>query len=299
MFDDPVLIAACVGAFGSVATFSWVGLRWAGLTLAAERSARAEARSAFVARDATLSLLYPILVLATPMGRHLLVGPLAGLAGRAFERMGLHEEEMDLGLMGAICLVSALAGASMLSLLGVFFGVYWLGILGLVPAGYLPLSMLDAYARERQLGISRRYPFFLDLVALAMKAGATFRQSCELYVEDNPGLSLGGELGAMLRNMDRGKSEQEALREFASRVQEPAIAESVAIIVQGQELGTPLAMLIEHQAQLMRHERLTRAERLAEEAAVRMTGPTTVMMIASLILIIGPMILDAARSGIF
>ena len=300
MSEGVYLFGPSIAAFAAVVFFAWGLLSYASSVIGAEEGERGRARAAFVSRDPILELSYPILVACAPLGRWVLenLGVSASVR-RNLARMNIHEEEMDVGLMGGICVASGLGAAIFLAILAGLFGFAWVGVVALAPGFYLPLSLIESYGHERQVDIARRYPFYLDLVSLAMKAGATFRQATEIFVRDNSGIALSDELRVMLDLMDRGKTEDEALSEFARRVEEPEVAVSVNTILQGEELGTPLAALIAHQGQLMRHGRVRKASKMAEEAAVRMTGPTTVIMIASLLLIIGPMLIDAANSGVF
>ena len=72
----------------------------------------------------------------------------------------------------------------------------------------------------------------------------------------------------------------------------------VGSIIQGEELGTPLARLFRTQSDVLRIKRTQRAETLAGEAGVKMLLPGILVMAATVIIILGPFILAFLYTGL-
>ena len=83
-----------------------------------------------------------------------------------------------------------------------------------------------------------------------------------------------------------------ALESLKSRLSDDEITSIVGAIVQGEQLGTPLAILFRTQADFMRIKRTQRAETIAGEAGVKMLMPTVLIMAATVLIILGPFILS-------
>jgi len=92
--------------------------------------------------------------------------------------------------------------------------------------------------------------------------------------------------------MTMGKRE-DALRNFVTRTQDEDVAEVVLAIIEGEELGTPLAKILRIQAEQMRQKRSQWAEKASSEAEVTLVFPAMLIMIACLILVVAPFILTA------
>lgn len=151
---------------------------------------------------------------------------------------------------------------------------------------------LAKQAAYRVWRIKLRLPFLLDLLTLLMEAGSTFlsalREACHEF-RDHP---VGVEFGRVLAEMNMGKSRTAALESLRQRLSDDEVTSIVGAIVQGEQLGTPLAVLFRTQADFMRVKRTQRAETIAGEAGVKMLLPTVLIMAAVVIVILGPFILS-------
>lgn len=167
-----------------------------------------------------------------------------------------------------------------------------LGLVLTVVVGVLLRRRLAKQAAYRLFQIKLRMPFLLDLLTLLMEAGSTFlnalRQACQEF-RDHP---VGVEFGRVLAEMNMGKSRTAALESLRERLSDDEITSIIGSIVQGEQLGTPLAILFRTQADFLRIKRTQRAETIAGEAAVKMLGPTVLIMAAVVIIILGPFILS-------
>lgn len=150
---------------------------------------------------------------------------------------------------------------------------------------------LAARARYRLLQIKRRLPFLLDLLTLLMEAGSTFLQALDEAVEQFGGHPVGYEFGRVLSEINMGKGRTASLEAMRDRLNDDEITSIVGSIIQGEELGTPLARLFRTQADVLRIKRTQRAETIAGEAGVKMLLPAVLVMASTVLIILGPFVL--------
>jgi tight adherence protein C len=155
---------------------------------------------------------------------------------------------------------------------------------------------LASQARYRLLLIKRRMPFVLDLLTLLMEAGATFTQALKQGVFEFRFHPVGIEFGRVLAEMSMGKSRTNALESMRDRLSDDEVTGIVGSIIQGEQLGTPLASIFRTQAEVLRMKRTQRAEAMAGEAGVNMLLPAIMIMAATVLVILGPFILSFINS---
>ncbi len=161
---------------------------------------------------------------------------------------------------------------------------------------YILRRQLAARARYRLLLIKRRTPFMLDLLTLLMEAGATFVQALKQGVHEFRFHPVGQEFGRVLAEMNMGKSRTNALEALRDRLHDDEMTGIVGSIIQGEQLGTPLAKIFRTQAEVLRIKRTQRAETMAGEAGVKMLLPAILIMAATVLVILGPFLLSFINS---
>jgi len=161
-----------------------------------------------------------------------------------------------------------------------------------VLTGYLLRRRLRSTAAYRLLLIKRRLPFLLDLVTLLMEAGSTFLQALKEAVEEFQDHPVGVEFGRVLGELNLGKGRTSALESMKERLHDDEITGIVGAIIQGEQLGTPLATILRTQSDVLRIKRSQRAETVAGEAAVQMLLPGVLVMAATVLVILGPFLLN-------
>ncbi len=174
----------------------------------------------------------------------------------------------------------------------------WLSVLGTVLTAWLLRRRLAAQAAERLKVIKRRIPFLLDLLTLLMEAGSTFLNALTQAVEEFEGHPVAVEFGRVLMDMNLGKTRNEAFAALRDRLSDDEITSIVGTIIQGETLGTPLARIFRTQADVLRIKRIQRAETLASEAGVNMLLPAVLVMAATVLIIIGPFMLNYLKFGL-
>jgi tight adherence protein C len=162
---------------------------------------------------------------------------------------------------------------------------------------YILRRRLAGQARYRLVHIKRRLPYLLDLLTLLIEAGATFLQALEQSVHELEGHPVAVEFGRVLADMSVGKTRTEALESLRTRLDDDDMTSLVGSIIQGEELGTPLAVVFRTQADVLRIKRTQRAEGIAGEAGVKMLLPGILVMASTALIILGPFIMNYLFSG--
>ncbi len=151
---------------------------------------------------------------------------------------------------------------------------------------------LSRQAERRLLQIKRRLPFLLDLMTLLMEAGSSFLNALKQGVHEFGSHPIGLEFGRVLADMSMGKARTEAFDNLRRRLNDDEISSIVGAIIQSEELGTPLALIFRTQADVLRVKRSQRAETIAGEAGVNMLLPAVLVMAATVLIILGPFLLN-------
>ncbi len=134
---------------------------------------------------------------------------------------------------------------------------------------------LDAKAAKRLRQINQQLPYGLDLIAMTMQAGATFYEAAKTVADENPDEPLDQELGIVVREIEFGRSRQEALTHFAQRIPIESLSSIIAAVLQ---------------ANLLRMYRSMRAEKALGEATVKLLIPSVLIFMAAILVIFGPII---------
>ena len=156
---------------------------------------------------------------------------------------------------------------------------------------------LAGRAKRRLYLIKRRMPFLLDLLTLLMEAGSTFLNAMAQAVDEFRGHPVSEEFGRVLSDMNMGKTRVEAFEAMRDRLADDEITSIIGAILQGEYLGTPLGQIFRTQADVLRLKRTQRAEVVAGEAGVNMLLPGILIMVATVLIIIGPFMLNFLRFG--
>jgi tight adherence protein C len=161
------------------------------------------------------------------------------------------------------------------------------------------LSIVQIYnqASKRLTAIAKRVPYSLDLIALAMGAGATFTEAIKTVVQDGDEDPFHSELNAVLAEIELGTTRRRAMENLAERVPLDSVRSIVASVVQAEELGTPLHDVLHNEATLMRLHRSVRAENAAAVASVRILLPGLLILFGVILAVFGPAIVRALEGG--
>ncbi len=172
------------------------------------------------------------------------------------------------------------------------------GMLTLLMLFLQPTSWLRRALNSRHLNIQRALPYVLDLLTLSVEAGLDFMTAIKRILDYRAMDALGEELLRMFREVQIGKTRREALRNMSTRSMHPDLNGVVHSLVQADELGVSIAYILRIQADQMRVKRFQRAEKLAQEAPVKMLFPLIFFIFPAIfVVLLGPVLLDLFRHG--
>lgn len=166
-----------------------------------------------------------------------------------------------------------------------------LDLLGVILLYLNPLLWLRQAVARRQRAILRSLPFVLDLLTLSVEAGLDFMTALQRNIERRTLDALGEELVRVIREIQLGNPRRHALKAMSKRVDLPDMRSVVNALVQADELGVSIGAILRIQSDQIRQRRFDRAERLANEAPVKLLGPLLLFIFPSVFLILlGPVL---------
>ncbi len=187
-----------------------------------------------------------------------------------------------LGLMTFNVLQRPLAYATSFAIFGFFFPHIW----------------LRDQILKRQKAIRRALPYHIDLLTLSVEAGLDFQAGLATVVSRGKHGPLIEELALTLNEIKLGKTRAEALRNLAERVQISDISAFVANVIQADKMGTDLGKVLRIQTTQMRVNRTHRAEKLANEAPVKMIFPLVLCIFPTVFFVLfGPIVYRLMYAG--
>ena len=168
------------------------------------------------------------------------------------------------------------------SLFFFFFGLMLLNFINrpmwaAVPFGVFgwlfPHIWISDQIKKRHRSIARALPYNIDLLTLSVEAGLDFQAALGTVVEKGMPGPLLEEFNIVLSEIRLGKTRAESLRNMADRIQMTEMSAFVSNLVQADKMGTSLGKVLRIQSTQMRIARTHRAEKLANEAPLKMLAP--------------------------
>ena len=157
--------------------------------------------------------------------------------------------------------------------------------------GYIaPEFWLGRKIKARSLGMVLQLPDALDLLTISVEAGLGFDAALAKVVEKMEG-PLVDEFRQALAEVRMGRVRRDALRDVANRADAQPVSNFVGAIIQAEQLGVPIAKVLQIQSNQLRIERRQRAEEAAAKAPVKMLFPMVGCIFPTIfIVILGPAI---------
>jgi tight adherence protein C len=244
-------------------------------------------------------IIRPVVKRLAAVGRR---GDQGGIIARTDAR--LEKAGYPGGLRGAdwmgVKLLGAIIGAIIFFLIGLLLLQQpVMGILGAVVglmAGFLaPEFWLGRKMKARSMAMILQLPDALDLLTISVEAGLGFDAALAKCVEKMQG-PLVDEFRQALAEIRMGRSRRDALRDVAKRADAQPINNFIGAIVQAEQLGVPIAKVLQIQSQQLRIERRQRAEEAAAKAPVKMLFPMVGCIFPTIfIVILGPAIITVIK----
>jgi len=214
------------------------------------------------------------------MARNLVKSGLQELSGyRPEEIMAMQEVGFVIGLAVSLFLVNGIGWPLPMAFFGALLGLFY------------PLIWVNDQVKKRHLQISRALPFNLDLLTLSVEAGLDFTAGLQKVVEKGKPGPLRDELQVVLKQLKMGKTREEALKAMIARVDLAPLTQFVTALVQADKMGTSLGKVLRIQSTQLRIDRTQRAEKLANEAPVKMLFPLIACIFPTVFMVLfGPIV---------
>ena len=163
----------------------------------------------------------------------------------------------------------------------VLFGAVIAGLTG----WSVPNVVLERRAKDRLKEIDRDMPELVDLLIVTVEAGVGFSGAVQMAGSRVTG-PLGDELRLAIREQQLGISTSEALVNMMNRVDTPSMRSFVRSILQGEQLGVSIGMILRNLASEMRKRRRAYAEERAQKAPIKMLFPLVLLIFPSLFIVL-------------
>lgn len=176
-----------------------------------------------------------------------------------------------------------------------FFAALFLGVGGFFAPD---LFLFNAIAR-RKAKIGRALPDVLDLLVICMEAGLGIDQATLRIAKEVEGVypELSEEMLITSYEQRAGKPRLEAWKSMAARVDLDSVRQFVAMLVQTERLGTPIARSLGQFADSLRTKRLLTAEEQAAKTTVKLIFPLAIFIFPALfVVLLGPGILQVLKA---
>jgi len=162
-------------------------------------------------------------------------------------------------------------------------------IFGIVFSGWMYLWLFQT-VRKRQKSIDRDLPDFLDILAITVRSGMSFRSSLERVCDHFEG-PIAEEMRKTLHEMRLGVSRRDAFTSLKKRCRSDNIDNFVTALLQSEELGTPIGEALTSIVKEIRRERAQQVRRAASKAQPKVSlVATTTMVPGAMILMLGGMV---------
>lgn len=161
-------------------------------------------------------------------------------------------------------------------------------------AFFIPDLHLSNVQAIRQREIKVAMPYIIDLLALCMEAGLDFMGAVGKVIEKAPPSPFVEELSIVLKDIQLGKTRAKSLKDMSTRIDMLEISSLVAIIVSADQMGASVGNALRGSSDLLRNERIMKAEELAAKASQKILVPLIFLILpAVMLIIIGPVVLAA------
>ncbi|MFC5745645.1 type II secretion system F family protein [Actinomadura rugatobispora] len=220
--------------------------------------------------------------------------PLAGLALTALApwRSSIRERIAAAGRPAGLSTVEAYARVTagyvvIFGGLGLVFAALGQGAFGVVCFAGCLQNEYRLYGRKkaRQDDIQRSIPDFLDVLAVTVSAGLSFRVALARTADSMPG-PLADEFRLALRQMDLGTPRREAFEDLRRRNDSEGVNQFVTALLQAEELGAPLRTALVDISNDLRRSSAQWAKRKAQRTTPKITVITMTMSLPALMLVV-------------
>ena len=171
-------------------------------------------------------------------------------------------------------------------------------VLGALYGFRMPDIWLGIQIRKRQQAIQLLLPDMMDLISISVEAGLGLMMAIQRISERFPNV-LSEEFLRTLQEVQLGRSQSDALRDMARRVDVPDLTTLLTALVQADLLGLAVANVLRVQSERLRDRRAQRAREAAQKAPIKITFPLALFIFPALfVVILGPTLIKIFTSGL-
>ena len=191
--------------------------------------------------------------------------------------------------VSAVLVVPVVAGAAAGAVGQGSMGILLCGFAGVVAGYVLPSGVLDRLIESRKSEVEKHLPSAIDLLAVSVDAGMGLQHGLARVADELGGISpvLADELGLVTLETSAGKTNAEAMKDLAQRVESREVGLLVNTLIQTERFGTSVSEALRQHGSDIREHRLQSAEERAGKAAVQMLMPTSLIMLSLIVMILG------------
>jgi tight adherence protein C len=163
---------------------------------------------------------------------------------------------------------------------------------------FIPDAVLKQLISRRQTNIRLALPDALDLLVICMEAGLGIDQALARVGEEIrlTSQALADELLIINREQRAGKPRLDAWRSMAERVDIDYVRQFVAMLVQTERFGTPIANALGIFADTLRTRRTQKAEEAASKAGIKLLFPLVFFIFPGIFVVaLGPAVISLHR----
>ncbi|WP_100009940.1 type II secretion system F family protein [Lentibacillus sediminis] len=176
-------------------------------------------------------------------------------------------------------------------IMGLPFSQYMI-ILNPVIGYFLPIVLVRRKVKQRQDQIRSELPDFMDTVSTSLQAGVSLDNALREVIRyfDGP---LREEFSRFNQEIDLGVPREKAYRELLKRNDNEEFQSLIKALIQGMDLGIPIAKTFKIQADELREIRQEQVKELAAKASPKVTLVTTFLIApVSILMIAGLMVMN-------
>ena len=157
---------------------------------------------------------------------------------------------------------------------------------------FVPLFWIKEQVKAKHKAIFRQIPDVLDMLTLMVEAGLDFNTSLSKVLAIEKGRLI-DEFQAAQQEVKLGKSRIEALEAMAERVKYQPLTQVINALTLAIKTGGSLGPTLRTLSEQFRVERSQAAEKMAQEAPIKLMGPLVLLIFPTVFIILfGPIVLS-------
>lgn len=174
-------------------------------------------------------------------------------------------------------------------------------VIGIIIGVLGPNLFLMVKINSYQTSVKDQLADTIDLMSVCMEAGLSFDAALVKISERMSGPFI-DELMTVFRQIQLGKSRNDALKSMSDVTDIPEIKTFVSAVVQANDMGIPITNVLQAQAEQLRMNKEEEIKEASGKIPTKMTIPTVVFIMPTIfVIILGPVVFNVMDSlkGVF